>query len=233
MAKFLGYKMSRFSVSPYGCSISYFGQNINFKDEIKIAIAGPFVNLLTAFLMVGVWWIFPSVHFFTESFVSTSLVLGLFNLLPAYPLDGGRIFVNLTSQFISRKTAKNITLAINLVLCALFFCLFCVFCFVNFNPSFFLMAMFMLGGVLDLNFSTKYEKINIFNKKIKNFVKPTFVCISPEVTIGEILKKIQSSKTYVFCLVLPNGKIVNLSEKMIVNLSLLHPYNCKLSELIA
>lgn len=230
-AKKKGYALSKFSLSPYGVELSYFQQNMNFRDEFWIALAGPAVNLISAFLVVGLWWIFPISFYFTESFVLISVLLALFNLLPAYPLDGGRIFVSTASNLMSEKMAKKITMLFNLVLCTLFVILFVVFCFVNFNPTYFLFAFFLICGFLDLKFATRFEKVNIFCKKTKNFVKPTIFVVYPDTKIKDLICKIQASKTFVFMLVLDNGRIVTLSEKMIVNLSLNYDYDCCLKEI--
>jgi len=233
VAKRLGYQLNKFSLSPYGAELCYYGQNLDFKDELKIAFAGPCVNLLSAFFIFSIWWIFPTIYFFTESFVSISLLLALFNLLPAYPLDGGRIFVCLSSFFFKEKTAKKITVIFNLVLAIGFLMLFVVCTYFNFNPSLFLFAIFLFAGMLDLKFVSRYEKINIFNKKTKNFAKPVFCCVNGDTTLKQLIEKIQSSKTHIFCLVLENGRVINLSEKMVINLSLKYFYETKLKEIFA
>ena len=60
--------------------------------EKRIAIAGPLVN----FVLAGAAWLIGR---YTETnwesyafFLQTNLALGFFNLLPALPLDGGRIY---------------------------------------------------------------------------------------------------------------------------------------------
>ena len=110
MAKHRGYKLSKFSLSPYGVSLSYYGETLEERDEIYIAFAGPFVNILSAVLVTALWWLFPSTYFLTYNFVEISIIIALSNLLPAYPLDGGRIFVSMTSNLMNRKKAIKITL---------------------------------------------------------------------------------------------------------------------------
>ncbi len=73
-----------------------------WKREIRTAIVGPFVNLLIAFVAASiVLAIAPEVRLGTRplvhsahllrSLVWVNVVLAALNLLPAYPLDGGRI----------------------------------------------------------------------------------------------------------------------------------------------
>ena len=73
-----------------------------WKREIRIAVAGPLVNLAIAFFSgILVLTYFPQAQLWTKPFVHSNhllrslvwanLYIGLFNLLPAYPLDGGRI----------------------------------------------------------------------------------------------------------------------------------------------
>ncbi|MGA7558642.1 MAG: site-2 protease family protein [Terriglobales bacterium] len=73
-----------------------------WKRDIRIAIAGPLVNLviagLSAFILLAA---IPGISLTTRpllhssallrSIVWANLYLGLFNLLPAYPMDGGRV----------------------------------------------------------------------------------------------------------------------------------------------
>lgn len=230
-AKQLGYSLSKFSLSPYGVSLSYSQQNLLSDDEIKIAMAGPLANFATVFCVFAVWWLFPITHFFTESFVYISILLALLNLLPAYPLDGGRIFICFSSKFFSTDSAKKFTIVSNIVLSVIFFILFIVFLFINFNPSYLLFAVFLIVGVIDLRQSSKYEKVNIFTKRCKNFAKPEVLCVNGDVTIGEILKRISTNKYVIICLILENGRIINLSEKMLINLSLKYEYNLNLNEI--
>jgi len=74
----------------------------NWKRDIRIAAAGPVVNLLIALIaglvilqvlpQIQLWrWPFIQSSNLPKSVVWANLYLAGFNLLPAYPMDGGRI----------------------------------------------------------------------------------------------------------------------------------------------
>jgi Zn-dependent protease len=73
-----------------------------WKRDVRIALAGPAVNLAIALISGAlVLAYFPQAQLWTKPFVHSNhllrslvwanLYIGVFNLLPAYPLDGGRI----------------------------------------------------------------------------------------------------------------------------------------------
>lgn len=62
-------------------------------DEIAIAIAGPLVSLaLAAVFLAGTFALGASAPTWMAWIGGVNLLLGLFNLLPALPMDGGRVF---------------------------------------------------------------------------------------------------------------------------------------------
>ncbi len=65
------------------------------KEEIWITAAGPLVNFLLAAIGIGVLVAQGRAQLSTESLVfrlaAANMGLGLFNLLPAFPMDGGRL----------------------------------------------------------------------------------------------------------------------------------------------
>jgi regulator of sigma E protease len=47
---------------------------------------------------------------------SLSVLVGAFNILPLYPLDGGLIVKSLTERYFKKKNANRITMAITFIL---------------------------------------------------------------------------------------------------------------------
>ncbi len=63
--------------------------------EFLVAIVGPLTSILLGLVMFALWFIFQgwneSLDTLLASLCLVNLVLGVFNLLPGYPLDGGRV----------------------------------------------------------------------------------------------------------------------------------------------
>jgi Zn-dependent protease len=84
--------------------------------ELLIALAGPAVNVAIAMVLGGIlalgmlggpWADLPA-RSFIVSLLGINLVLAAFNLVPAFPMDGGRIFRALMSGLIGRERATMI-----------------------------------------------------------------------------------------------------------------------------
>ena len=96
MARITGMQGITIVLAAFGGFCSYGGSR-SPKTELPIALAGPVANLLTAAILWLVIRHVPgleSLDVLIQNFIFyvmvMSLVLGLFNLLPIYPLDGGQ-----------------------------------------------------------------------------------------------------------------------------------------------
>ena len=96
---------------------------VTWKRDIRIALAGPLVNLLIAFvagsILLGVA---PEIQLWAKPYVLSgnlprslfwaNIWIALFNLLPAYPMDGGRVLRALFSRRMDlvRATRRAVTI---------------------------------------------------------------------------------------------------------------------------
>jgi stage IV sporulation protein FB len=91
---------------------------INPQAELLIASAGPIVNLL---MVAGVLYLrlLGIDNYYLASWLQINLMIGIINLIPASPLDGGRILHSLLNKNFGIKNSfliiKKLTLAIGLL----------------------------------------------------------------------------------------------------------------------
>jgi Zn-dependent protease len=102
-----------------------------WKREVRIAVAGPLVNLaiagVTALILITVIPGFPLMahppmhsNALLRSIVWANIYLGLFNLLPAYPMDGGRVLRAIFSRRVDIVQATQRAVRIGHVFSTLF-----------------------------------------------------------------------------------------------------------------
>jgi Zn-dependent protease len=93
-ARRFGIPTRAITLYPIGGVAEIMGPPRTPKQEIAIAVAGPAVNFVLAAIFGGVSLFLPEVGLipmFISALAWANLGLGLFNLLPAFPMDGGRV----------------------------------------------------------------------------------------------------------------------------------------------
>lgn len=115
-----GGKIKRLSLTLIGAALEFDSSAMSYVTEVRAALAGPAVSLITA-------WLASFAGKFTQwswlnTFAGISLVFGLFNLLPIFPLDGGRaLYYALLDRF-PVETADRIRLFIGMLMALLLLC---------------------------------------------------------------------------------------------------------------
>jgi len=144
VAKMLKMRVKEIELLPFGGAIrieSLF--ELNPVHEIYIALAGPMSNI---FLILGYTAIqsLGIISVQNTAFLRINLILAGFNLLPALPLDGGRMLRAILARELGMKKATSIAAWGGQIL-ALFFAMTGIYAmyYKIFNPTFFIMAGFL------------------------------------------------------------------------------------------
>jgi len=145
------------------------------RKEIKIAFAGPLVNLILFVLCsipLFIFYLFDQFKLdltysdltnpgvFISLIAVSNLLLFIFNLIPAFPMDGGRIFRALLARKMPREKATKIASIVGKIIAAIM-----VICgLIFFKPIFALIGVFVF---LMAEIESNQERNNIRYRKIK------------------------------------------------------------------
>lgn len=172
VAKKYGYAMTQFRLMPYGAGVVGDLSEVTPTEEIVIALVGPLCSIILALITVALWWLYPVTYPYTEPFAQINLSLAVTNLLPVYPLDGGRIVLGLLCKKYPRakayqKLRKFGFVAITLLVVSFAFGAF----FAPFNPSLITLTLFLLLGTLFPLPECRYARLYEISKSRKKAVQ--------------------------------------------------------------
>ncbi len=154
-----GYRLKKITLMPFGAVVSGKLDGMKLKDEIKIALAGPFINLAVGLLFVASWWIYPESYAFTDLAAEANFSMAIVNLLPIFPLDGGRVLSASLSILMGDDKAFFICRIISVVFSLLLAALFVISTFNQINLSLLFFAAFVVFGALSRHKENKYVKL--------------------------------------------------------------------------
>ena len=239
-AKARGYALTRVVLLPFGAAMSA-RDELDGRSGVIVGLAGPAVNIFAALITLGVWWLFPAVYPYTEYFIYANLSIGLFNLLPVYPLDGSRVVLGLAHNRL--KAVRGLQIA-GIAVSVTMFCAFVTCAFVGlFNFTLGVMSLFLFYGATSGSANEAYRSVLAYaSKNYALGVTEKRVYVSSEIPLARLFHHVNSRSVTVFCVVsaregvmssAPPEILCELSEERIRTFAAGHRLSATLGECLA
>lgn len=168
-------------------------------QELLIALAGPAVNVVLVVLLGALGWALFDRQTLTESWINlrteqptvvtlftmlilSNAVLAIFNLVPALPMDGGRVLRAVLSWFLGQEKATSISAVVARVLAV---GLFALGLFAN--PMLVIIAMFVFAGAGQEVQQQRMGKV-LDGVQLADVVSPYAPRFTPATTLGEAVR---------------------------------------------
>jgi Zn-dependent protease/CBS domain-containing protein len=190
-------------------------------DEVKITLAGPLVNVVLAPIFFGVGLLLGaeprmptdlftgigSVGQFLFYLGYLNIVLAVFNLLPAFPLDGGRVLRALLATRLGAVRATDIASAVGQVFAAAFF----LIGLISGNFLLALVAVFIYFGARgESQMVRERELTSGLSVSDVMGTKPHTQTVTPSHTFGQVLELVIHGYQEDFPVVGENGELVGM-----------------------
>lgn len=229
-----GYKLKSFNLSMFGLNINL-DRDVEDRDGFWVNLAGPMSNLFLCLLCLALYSIFPQSFFILNNFCLCNFVLAVFNLLPVYPLDGGKIFRSLIR---SDKLYKRLDLILRICFALVFGGLF-IFSvvrainngFVGFSSIFFEINWFFLIFALFflLSKGKQTPTFSIFKFSAhKTLEKINLIKVNGEENLYKLIKRIKKHSYTIFYY--PTAKKY-IDEDTALELALKYPLTTEIKDL--
>ncbi|MBW6408824.1 site-2 protease family protein [Clostridium weizhouense] len=166
----------------YNFNLSILGANaelsdiddLSEKNKLILYLSGPCFNLFMAVILCFFYEEFDIL--FIKNSIDINLSLGIFNLLPAYPLDGARIYEILLSKKFLYKECKKITEICSLCISTGLFIVFIIMLFLHkVNISLFLSSILMTYTTFLEKEKTMYIIMSDLIKKVRRLEKYGYI----------------------------------------------------------
>jgi len=229
VARELGWKVTEIQLLPFGGVATVEGGAASHPmDEIVVALAGPFLNVVMMAVSLLFWGTNLWSEEWTRFFVTSNAMIAGFNLLPIWPLDGGRIVQALLCYRLPYRRAALLSLATSSVLAALMLGLGGL----SLQPNECLVALYLLVANVQAFLRFPYQFLRfLMDKYVREPDQANLlpVWLSPDMTAMEAIHQLRRGYTHLFYV----KDVGLLSEEQLLHALLVeHKHNVAVGELV-
>jgi len=235
IATYYGIKINEIEIFPFGAVARTENPfELNPYKEIVIAIGGPISNFIMLFIGIVIEFHMNTHAEWMYFFIFSNLTIGLFNMLPILPLDGGRIlraYINTKTDF---KKATQIVIKISKLIVIFMFFYGIYLSIQSFEK------IYISGIAVFLYFKTNKEKemigytfiyqIVVKKKQLleNGIMDVKYLTALEEVELKKVFKEFSSSKYHFITIINDKGRVLgNISECEILDAMI--KYNSKMT----
>ena len=131
-----GIRAKKLTLLPFGAQVNIDCAFLPRDKRVMILLAGAGGNIVAALFAGSFLWMWPQLFTFLQLFIVANVMQAVLNLLPVYPLDGGKILY----LFCRKRTMQILKIFSNVTFGVIFF----IGCFAVFNPALIILSVCML-----------------------------------------------------------------------------------------
>lgn len=115
MARRLGVQIAGIELNFFGGVAKMVSAFNSARDEILVSLAGPLVSLFIGAAAVVMSNLTGSQNLLLKLIAVINVIMGVFNLIPAIPMDGGRVFRAALSRWMGQTKATRVAVTVSKV----------------------------------------------------------------------------------------------------------------------
>lgn len=210
----------------FGCRLKktfiwIFGANAVISDinelsenqKLYLYLSGPLSNIIIGIVFLSIFY--QNMNSLFLECAKINLFLGIFNLIPSYPLDGSKVFEILLSRKVLYKKAQNIIEILSFIFCIILFLVFLIITFLlhKINISLFITVIFILYTIIDVRRKKMYITMGGIVSKVRKMKKNGYlenktISVYYKVTLLKVLMMADKNKFNIFYILNDDMKVL-------------------------
>lgn len=208
-------KFNKFNVGILGANVEIVDiEELHTNKQLILYMAGPVFNFCMA-VIFGLLYLFFKNDFIKIS-ITSNLCLGIFNMLPAYPLDGSKVCEILLSKKFLYKKSKRITETLSFIIAGALFLTFNIVLLLHkVNITLFLAAIFIMYTTFLEKEKTMYIIMSDMIKKLRSlkkheYIENQFISVYYKKGLINLLALIDKNKFNTFYILNDNMEMIGI-----------------------